>query len=118
MLSGIKMRRECPTITHLFFADDALLFAKANRRECQALKAILDAYSFASGQSINFEKSGILFSANTPEGVKSEITNLLGMSPSIRGTKYLGLSLFWGRSKSEAFGYLIEKVVTKMQGWK
>ncbi|CAL5402028.1 unnamed protein product [Camellia sinensis] len=40
------------------------------------------------------------------------------MTPSIRGTKYLGLRLFWGRLKSETFGFLIEKEVNKMQGWK
>ncbi|XP_028066127.1 uncharacterized protein LOC114269058 [Camellia sinensis] len=94
------------------------LVSTANRRDCQALKVILDVYNFASGQLINFEKSGIIFSANTPEGVKFEITALLGMSPSIRGTRYLGLLMFWGRSKSKAFGCLIEKAVTKIMEWK
>lgn len=49
LISRVKMRRGCLILTHLFFANNALLFAKANRRECHALKAILDEFSYASG---------------------------------------------------------------------
>ena len=38
-----------------FFADDSLLFCKANIQECQNLIDILQLYEAASGQKINAE---------------------------------------------------------------
>ncbi|KAK2661448.1 hypothetical protein Ddye_000022 [Dipteronia dyeriana] len=48
-----------PFISHLFVADDNLLFAKANDNNCRAIKHILDDYALASGQEVNFGKSAI-----------------------------------------------------------
>ena len=48
-LSGISMCKGCPMITHLFFANDSLLFCKASRQECQQLVEILQLYEAASG---------------------------------------------------------------------
>nr|GEV17433.1 reverse transcriptase [Tanacetum cinerariifolium] len=36
-LSGIKMARTCPLISHIFFADDSLFFLKASHGECGVL---------------------------------------------------------------------------------
>ena len=40
-ISGVSICRNCPKITHLFFADDSLLFRKANSQECQTLIDVL-----------------------------------------------------------------------------
>ncbi|MEQ5253585.1 hypothetical protein, partial [Escherichia coli] len=44
----------CPTITHLAFADDILIFANGSRKSLQNIKATLQEYEQASGQKINF----------------------------------------------------------------
>ena len=44
MLSGITISRGCPMVTHLFSADDNLLFFKASIHECQQLIDILQHY--------------------------------------------------------------------------
>ena len=40
-LTGIKVARTCPPISHLLFADDSLFFCKAQREECQTILRIL-----------------------------------------------------------------------------
>ena len=73
MLSGLSICRGDPKISHLFFADDSLLFCKANSHECQQLTEILCLYETTSGQKINADKSSVFFSANTAEEKRNEI---------------------------------------------
>lgn len=55
-LSGVKVRRHSPPISHIFFADDSLLFLKVDRAEISVVKDLLRDYCEASGQRINFLK--------------------------------------------------------------
>ena len=57
----MKVARACPLISHLLFADDSLLFCKAQKEECQTILRILKEYEDVSSQLINFEKSSIKF---------------------------------------------------------
>jgi hypothetical protein len=43
-LKGIKIARNCPVITHLLFADDLFIFAKATSSKARAIKSCLDSY--------------------------------------------------------------------------
>ena len=99
-MNGISLGRGCPKITHLFFADDSLLFCKANSEECEKLKEILEKYKAASGQKVNSDKSSIYFSPNTTLELKEEIFNILGPMQDLRHNKYLGLASIIGRSKN------------------
>ncbi|KAK3189426.1 hypothetical protein Dsin_028987 [Dipteronia sinensis] len=55
-VTGFKCSRGGPVVTHHFFADDSLLFTKANEANCVALKSLLDDYARASDQVINSDK--------------------------------------------------------------
>lgn len=61
-IQGIKVTRIAPSITHLFFADDFLIFCKAFIE--QALKIIncLETFYDRTGQSFNPANSGCFFS--------------------------------------------------------
>ena len=110
LLNGISLCRGCPRITHLFFADDSLLFCKANREECENLKEILEKYEAASGQKVNSDKSSIFFSPNTTPELKETIFNILGPMQDSRHNKYLGLPSIIGRSKKQVFAEIKERV--------
>lgn len=49
-------------ISHLFFADDSLLFTRANEEEVSKVLDILSTYEAASGLKPNMEKSEVSFS--------------------------------------------------------
>ena len=72
-LNRVSIYRGCPRVTHLFFADDSLLFCKVERREISKLVEILELYEAASGQKINTKKSSVTFSHNTPLETRSEV---------------------------------------------
>ena len=118
MLSGIKLSRMCPGLSHLFFADDSLFFTKADVTNCIALRNILTVYCEASGQTINYEKSSLIFSKNTPDQIKVDCATTLSIPVDNTPGTYLGLPTHWGRSKKEALNYVRERVRDKIEGWK
>ena len=117
-INGISICRGCPLITHLFFADDSLLFCKVKEQECHALLSILNRYEEASGQKINTDKSSIFFSPNTPQELRESILNILGPMQDSRHNKYLGLPSINGRSKAQVFAKVKDRVAKKLAGWK
>ena len=52
-------------LSHLFFANDSLIFCKASTKECSELQKILQVYEDASVQQLNRAKTSLLFSSNT-----------------------------------------------------
>ena len=61
---GIQLCPQSFKIPCLLFADDCLLFCKANQQTCVALKILLDDFCTLSGQLVNFNKSVLTFSKN------------------------------------------------------
>ena len=117
-LNGISICRGCPKVTHLFFADDNLLFCKAERQEGHKLVELLQQYEAASGQKINAVKSSVFFSQNTPHETRCEMLDILGPMQDTRHGKYLGLPSVIGKSKNQVFAKIKEKVHKKLSGWK
>ncbi|XP_073311023.1 uncharacterized protein [Primulina huaijiensis] len=117
LLSGVRIAPSCPSISHLFFADDSLLFFRATLEDCMVVRNCLELYERASGQLINFEKSSLLFSPNTNEQVCDQIKSALAI-PVVQGHDvYLGLPVASCRSKKIQFRYLVERIVQRIQGW-
>ena len=117
-LGCIKLSRNCPGLSHLFFADDSLFFIKAEARNCTVLRDIIDQYCRASGQIINEDKSSLIFSANATDDCKADCANALAIPVDNTPGVYLGLPTHWGRSKTMATAYIRERVREKLDGWK
>ena len=113
-MAGIKISRHGPSITHLFFADNSLIFCKANSQEAKELKRILEMYEQESGQMVNLDKSSVFFSKNVNLATKEDVcTELGGIQPVSQG-KYLGLAMVISRSKGQLFGYIKDNIKTRM----
>ena len=62
---GYSICRVGPKITHIFFADDCLLFCRANSMKCAKIQNILAWYEATSCQQVNSNKTTTFFSRNT-----------------------------------------------------
>lgn len=63
-IRGVRVCPNAPSVSHLLFADDSLLLVHANKETALHMQLILQLYESVSGQTINKEKSAILFSRN------------------------------------------------------
>uniref|UniRef100_A0A803PDE7 Reverse transcriptase domain-containing protein n=1 Tax=Cannabis sativa TaxID=3483 RepID=A0A803PDE7_CANSA len=86
---GISIARTVPSISHLLFAEETLLFTTASISSCNALKEALTLYNLASGQTVNYGKSSILFSPNTHPFISTYFFETLGMDSKSFISKYL-----------------------------
>ena len=118
LIRGISLCRNGPRLTHLFFADDSLLFCMASMQECNHIQAILADFEAASGQKLNKDKTTLFFSKATPSVTQENIINLLGVSEIKQYEKYLGLPSFVGRGKMANFAFIKERVWSKLKCWK
>ncbi|KAL5567922.1 hypothetical protein UlMin_024497 [Ulmus minor] len=118
LIQGLRCGLRGPTISHLFFADDSLLFFEAKSSACSALKEALDYYETASGQAVNLSKSAVCFGPNLPEVDAVDLTACLGV-PRVRcHEKYLGLPCYTGKNKQGIFSSIKDRVWNKLSGWK
>jgi len=117
VLSGIKVASSTPVVSHLLFADDSLLFFKANRESAEAIKEALNNYCRASGQQVNMDKSSIHFAKGVGAGIREEIKVLLDVHNEVLSEKYLGMPTDVGTSSNGAFKYLKDRVWKRVQGW-
>ncbi|KAA3477519.1 reverse transcriptase [Gossypium australe] len=78
-IKGVNVCRRGPSITHLLFANDCILFGDATKIGAQNLKTILREYEICSSQCINFEKSLAYFSSNVSKQRREQIATLLGV---------------------------------------
>jgi len=116
-ISGIKFRAAGVSVNHLFFDDDTLVMCKATRSECEDLMRCLSTYGEVSGQMINLTKTAVTFGANIDEDTKDWIKNRSGIHLEGGTVKYLCLPQCLSGSKKELFGFLKEKLNSRMTGW-
>ena len=117
-LKVIKIARNCDPLTHLLFADDLLVFGRANEGEAETIADCLATYESWSGQLINKDKSVIHYSNNANRVQISTINSILGLKKAANDAKYLGLPFLVSRSRRRAFQPIVERLDAKLQGWK
>lgn len=114
----VKASRNGPAFSHLFFADDLVIFAKADSKNCTNIRETLDSFCALSGLKINLRKSKVYFSPNIDLEQCSVLSEVLGFSSTPNLGKYLGFPLKHSGATSQDFNFIIERVQNKLQGWK
>ena len=105
-------------MNHFLFADDSLLFCRANESEYHQITEILLSYESASGQKVNPQKSEVYFSLNIKKSIRGKLAALLGVQMVDQHLKYLGMPTYVGRNKSQCFAYIKERMWMRLQSWK
>ena len=89
----VKASRSEPIFSHLFFANDLVLFAKVNQANCIAIREVLDTFCEKSRQTISESKSRVFFSPNVDMESREDMYDLLGFRVTSSIGKYLGIPI-------------------------
>lgn len=114
----LKASRGNIKISHLFFADDLILFAKVINEIGEIISEVLRTFWMESGQKISCAKSRIYFSPNVGADLKGEICEKLGMLETNNFGKYLGFPLKHKGAMNGQFNFVANRVMKKLVGWK
>lgn len=91
------------------------MFFRGSTEQATAVKEVLTCYERQSGQSVNFSKSGIFYSANIDTAKQRELADILGVHNSVTNSNYLGLPSWVGRSKNRLFGFLKDSASKRIE---
>ncbi|XP_030958826.1 uncharacterized protein LOC115980745 [Quercus lobata] len=89
----VRASRNGPSFSHVLFADDILLFAKANTKNCNSIMEVLNNFCNLAGQKVNYGKSRIFFSPNVPARRRRPMCRKLGIIATNNLGKYLGFPI-------------------------
>lgn len=64
---GVRVSRNGPSLSHLFFADDMILFGEASEAQLKVMMDCINRFCASSGQRVNLSKSSIFFSKNVED---------------------------------------------------
>lgn len=113
----IKISRRGPKLSHLFFADDLVLFSKATLANCETISSILEDFCALSGQKASLAKSRVLFSDNTSQDDKPQLSAMLDFPITTQFGKYLGCPIHQARPTKQSFQFIIENIEKKISNW-
>ena len=117
-IKGIAVSRGAPSISHLLFADDSIVFYRATIEECNGVFKVLQDYEADLGQKLNKEKTSLYFSKNTSREIKDYVKEKFGARVVHHHEKYLGLPPLMGKGKRKAFNRIKDQVGRKIARWK
>ena len=118
LIRRVVVSRLAPSISHLFFADDCIIFCRATMEECRQVASVLEVHEKELRQKLNREKTLLFFSKNTKEDIQNFVNDTFGAQIVKQHEKYLGLPPMVGRGKKKAFNRIKDQVGRKIAGWK
>ena len=114
----VKVSQSGPGFSHMFFADDLVLFARANATNCSMIRDVLDEFCNLSGQTMSEDKSRVFFSSNVDRDSRESFCDIFGFKSTPSLGKYLGFPIRHTGSSSQDFNYILDRVKNKLAGWK
>ncbi|GLT29941.1 hypothetical protein SLA2020_047710 [Shorea laevis] len=114
----IQLGRGGLALSHLFFADDLMLFCEASHSQLSMVINYLKEFASYSGLEINLAKSKLFVSPNIQSAVARSLSTSCGIPLTSNLGTYLGVPLIHGRNSAALYKYIIEKMQLKLASWK
>ncbi|XP_042038361.1 uncharacterized protein LOC121784262 [Salvia splendens] len=108
--------RSSPTISHLSYADDIIIFTRAHREAVERLTHCLDHYSAVSGQMVNRGKSHF-FLLPRFESWADTVAEVGGFQMGSFPFTYLGVPIYKGNLKADFLLDIRQKMVDRIHNW-
>ncbi|GJW11402.1 putative RNA-directed DNA polymerase, eukaryota, reverse transcriptase zinc-binding domain protein [Tanacetum coccineum] len=108
VFEGIKVGSNKVDISHLQYADDALIMGKWSLENATNLCPILRCFHLASGLKVNFSKSR-LFGIGVTTSESHHMASILCFQPSMLPCSFLGLPIGANMNKASSWKSIIEK---------
>ena len=102
--------------SHLLYADDIILFARANSKNCRTILQTLNEFADIYKFKVNFLKSKVYFSKSVDNLSRDLLSRELNIKHNGDLGTYLGMKI---RSKYKAsnFHFLIDKLRERIHNW-
>ncbi|XP_028553343.1 uncharacterized protein LOC114580329 [Dendrobium catenatum] len=113
---GIQISPRGPRISHLMYADDVLIFSQASKWLAKNLKKIVEEFCKWTGQSVNINKSQIIFGKNVNRQVKNKLTKVFGFKV-VKELHYFGIKISLTKLKAADFQDLLVNAMERLNVW-
>ena len=113
-----RISREGPAISHLFFADDLILFGQATLKQAQVMRECIDLFCDSLGQQVSFPKSKVLCYNNISNRFAKTLAEICGSPVTKDLGKYLGVPLIHGCITKDTYKEILDKVQSRLSMWK
>jgi hypothetical protein len=118
LISAIKICQNAPSISHLLFADDSLLFFKLDVGQASQVSNLLSIFEKGTGQKLSPAKCSMLVRQDVDETLVSQVRLALGVERAEFDAKYLGLPMLEGHMRRGIFQSIEERFMKRMVDWK
>lgn len=111
----MKLSKNGPSVSHLFFTDDVLLFTKDKSSQARLFYNILENFGKVYGLKINLAKSRAFYSLGALRVKIKKLTTISSIHCTTSLEKYLGFPILKGREASkENFLFIVEKMQSRL----
>ncbi|GJX68153.1 RNA-directed DNA polymerase, eukaryota [Tanacetum coccineum] len=117
IFKGIKVGKDMVHISHLQFADDALIMGEWSRSNAMNLSRILTCFHLASGLKVNFNKSK-LYGVGVSNVELNSLASTVGCIAAQFPCTYLGLPIGASMSRCHHWTLLVDRFHKRLSTWK
>ncbi|GJT93612.1 putative RNA-directed DNA polymerase, eukaryota, reverse transcriptase zinc-binding domain protein [Tanacetum coccineum] len=114
---GIEVGKDKIHVSHLQFADDAIILGEWSATNVKNLSRILTCFHLASGLKVNFNKSKI-FGIGVNVNELNSLAYSIGCQPSQFPCTYLGLPIGANMGRSVNWLPLVDRFQKRLSNWK
>ena len=104
-------------VSHIQYADDAVIMIDASVQSITTLKTILYCFEWLTGLKINFHKSEV-FVFGVCQEEKERLANMLNCVLGTFPMRYLGIPISYKHLNMSVFRFLAQKMLKRLDPWK